>query len=186
MLYLYTWLEIDPADSMCYCSWLDFFRRLHRHDGDGFSMISIRFVVTAAWIFSFVGIIMTVTAFNMISIIDLCVVWLEGKWTRLFSIDGRQNPIRVVGRVHEPNVSLYIDQWRWRFAPGWWSGGISVSRMPLTVCSSSVQAWDCGSDEHMSCMHCDPWSITSMPGVGNLKRRDQSVDKKLWIRGQTG
>ena len=57
---------------------------------------------------------MTVTAFNMISIIDLCVVWLEGKWTRLFSIDGRQNPIRVVGRVHEPNVSLYIDQWRWR------------------------------------------------------------------------
>ena len=42
---------------------------------------------------------MTVTAFNMISIIDLCVVWLEGKWTRLFSIDGRQNPIRVVGRV---------------------------------------------------------------------------------------
>ena len=57
---------------------------------------------------------MTVTAFNMISIIDLCVVWLEGKWTRLFSIDGRQNPIRVVGRVHEPNVSLYKDQWRWR------------------------------------------------------------------------
>ena len=88
---------------------------------------------------------MTVTAFNMISIIDLCVVWLEGKWTRLFSIDGRQNPIRVVGRVHEPNVSLYIDQWRWR--------------------------------ETASC--ANPWSITSMPGVGNLKRRDQSVDKKL-------
>ena len=68
---------------------------------------------------------MTVTAFNMISIIDLCVVWLEGKWTRLFSIDGRQNPIRVVGRVHEPNVSLYI------------SGG--SSRIPQS--KTQIQSW---------------------------------------------